>query len=68
MLALDAGAFELGALTLAPGPGCREPGPLLIPAAPALDGRMVGGRDPDPEPEPELAGGWMLKAGGGFAV
>ena len=64
---LDAGAVELGAddLTLAPAPGCREPGTLLIPAL-ALDGRTVGGRDPDPEAE--CVGGWMLKAGGGFAV
>jgi len=65
MLGVDAGAVELGAddLTLAPAPGCKEPGTLLIPA-PALDGRMAEGR----EPEPELVGGWMLKAGGGFAV
>jgi hypothetical protein len=50
MLGVDAGTVELGAddLTLAPAPGCKEPGTLLIPA-PALDGRIAGGREPEPE-------------------
>jgi hypothetical protein len=52
MLGVDAGTVELGAddLRLAPTPGCREPGTLLIPApAKALDGRIAGGREPEPE-------------------
>jgi hypothetical protein len=49
-LGVDAGMVELGAddLRLAPAPGCREPGTLLIPA-PALDGRIAGGMELEPE-------------------